>query len=64
MDLPHEKETGGVANTHINVNVSGNGGGGSIFRQWPKWREADERPFLKRVARAAVEDARRVVGAR
>ena len=38
--------------------------GATGFRDWEKWREGEERGFLKRVARAAVEDGRRVVGGR
>ena len=57
LDLPREGESG--------IGVSGNGNGTvSVFRGWAKWREGEERAFLKRVARAAVEDGRRVVGGR
>ena len=34
------------------------------FAAWERWREGEERGFLKRCARAAVEDGRRVVGGR
>lgn len=34
------------------------------FAGWERWREGQERGFLKRCARAAVEDGRRVVGGR
>lgn len=42
---------------------SGNGRAES-WRTWEKWREGEEKGFLKRAARAAVEDARRVVRGR
>lgn len=57
LDLPREGESG--------IGVGGNGSGNvSVFRGWAKWREGEERVFLKRVARAAVEDGRRVVDGR
>ncbi|KAI4101639.1 MAG: hypothetical protein L6R37_004872 [Teloschistes peruensis] len=35
---------------------------GEGLERWGRWREVDERGMLKKCARAAVEDARRVVG--
>ncbi|KAL8838250.1 MAG: hypothetical protein Q9176_005179 [Flavoplaca citrina] len=32
------------------------------LERWTRWREVDEKGFVKRVGRLAVEDARRVVG--
>lgn len=40
------------------------GVGEGRFAGWERWREGEERGFLKRCARAAVEDGRRVVGGR
>ncbi|KAL8921514.1 MAG: hypothetical protein Q9208_005668 [Pyrenodesmia sp. 3 TL-2023] len=34
------------------------------LERWVRWREVEERGMVKRVGRAAVEDARRVVGGR
>ena len=43
---------------------SGGGDGVGRFKGWEGWREGEERGFLKRCARGAVEDGRRVCGGR
>lgn len=70
LDLPSEGEASAstyypTANPGLSASGSASGSGnGSWFRAWTKWREGEERGFLKRVARAAVEDGRRVVAGR
>ena len=72
LDLPPPAGDASAAlnSAFINASASATSGSasgsgtGSLFRAWTKWREGEERGFLKRVARAAVEDARRVVGGR